>query len=331
MSVIARTFGSMKWLETWFEFFDRPPVDRTSREVSVQEVLAELIAGRPCDWFLPYTPTEDGRVFLEGLWRELLGDDHGRPEWFVSEYRLPVPMDWRQDISFTYRCPDFAFGDDDHVLVVELKTERPSYDAQQILDYLRLARHRLPTARIDVALLGPHRPGATPPHDSRQRYAETTWATIPALLQEAFPGNDLAARLGTFLQADLAAAALASVPPELPGFQTIAESQALPGPARPEQTRDAYAAAVAHALRTAPSVALAQPRDGTERGIDVAFESENAAREAQALINVALEQAGYSDRVGVWLWRPSSMGLPTTEAGRRTGMELRLQPKTASK
>lgn len=235
-------------------------------------------------------------------------------------------MDWREEIPFTYRCPDFAFGDKDHVLVVELKTEPASYSAGQIVDYLRLARHRLPTARVDVALLGPHRPGATPAHDSRQRYAETTWASIPALLQEAFPGDELAAQLGRFLRSDLVVPVVVPAGPELPGIQPGGEGQALPVSNRHEHVADEYAAAVAHALRTAPRVALAQPGDGTERGIDVVFGSEKAAREAQALIKVALEEAGYSDRVGVWLWRPRSLGLPTTEAGRTTGLELRLQP-----
>ena len=75
---------------------------------------------------------------------------------------------------------------------------------------------------------------------------------------------------------------------------------------------------------------MARRGDGTDRGIDVAFESERAARAAQARIKEALEVAGFADRVGVWLWRPRSLGLPTTQAGRTTGMELRLHPKTTT-
>jgi hypothetical protein len=318
----------MHWGEIWFEIFGGPPVDPTSREVSVQEVVAELVAGHPCAWFLSYTPTEAGRAFLEGLWRDLVGHDHGSALWFVSEYPLPVPEKWRQEIPFTYRCPDFAFGNDDHVLVVELKTERRSYSARQMVDYLRLARHKLPTAHLDVALLGPHRPGATPDHDDRQRYAETTWATVPKLLEDAFPGNLLAERLVTFLRTDLAAPVASPATILDSSDDRIEPAGPLPpGSDAGAPIADEYAAAVAHAQRIAPSVAAAQPGDDTERGINVAFESESAARAAQAQIKAALERSGFADRVGVWLWKPSSLGLPTTEAGRATGIELRLQPK----
>jgi hypothetical protein len=77
----------------------------------------------------------------------------------------------------------------------------------------------------------------------------------------------------------------------------------------------------------APSVARARRSDGTERGIDIAFESVSAAREARARVKAALDGAGFADRVGVWLWRPSGTGVPATPAGHAAGMELRLHPK----
>jgi hypothetical protein len=154
-----------------------------------------------------------------------------------------------------------------------------------------------------------------------------TWASLPPLLEDAFPDIDLAAQLIKFLRTDLAAPVLTPTPTPLPPREAGQTPRSDPQ----AELHDEYAAAVAHALRTAPSVALARPGDGTERGIDVAFESETAARGAQNRIKVALSEAGLSDRVGVWLWRPKSLGLPTTEAGRTTGMELRLQPKTTTK
>lgn len=39
----------MRFVETWFETFDRPPVAPSSREVFVQEGLAELVTGRSCE------------------------------------------------------------------------------------------------------------------------------------------------------------------------------------------------------------------------------------------------------------------------------------------
>lgn len=98
------------------------------------------------------------------------------------------------------------------MLIIELKTERGCYSAQQMIDYLRVVRHRLPVPRIDVALLGPHLPHDDPPHDERQRYAEITWASLPRILQVAFPNDDLAERLSAFLLGDLAAPRVARQP-----------------------------------------------------------------------------------------------------------------------
>lgn len=295
--------------------FDEPPADLTSREVSVQEVLASLIAGRACAWFEPYAPTERGRAFLRTLWASAFGDT-GETSWFVSEYPLPVPPEWRAEIPFTYRCPDFACGAEDRLLVVELKTERSSYQPQQMADYLRLVRHKLPDCATDVALLAPHRPRATPPHDERQRYAELTWADIPTILADAFGDDPRAQRLSTFLAADLAAPAVAmrDVPPAGPAAQELSHG-------------DRVSAAVGHALRLAPSVATARAGDRTERGIDVAFESSAEARAAKPAISEALTAAGHADEISVWLWQPSSAGYPTTPSGHTTGRELRLAPK----
>jgi hypothetical protein len=98
------------------------------------------------------------------------------------------------------------------VLIVELKTERGSYQAKQMADYLRLARRKLPDAITDVALLASHRPGAHPSHDDRQRYAELTWHDVPALLGDVFPRHRVADALATFLSAELATTESAPMP-----------------------------------------------------------------------------------------------------------------------
>ena len=305
---------SRSWQDVWLDVFGSPPTDRTSREVSVQDVLTVLIAGKRLAWFKAERPTTTGSDFLRSMWRRGFGDaPEGDVEWFVSEYDLPVPPEWRDDIGLTYGCPDFACAVGDRVLIIELKTERRSYRRRQISDYLRLVRRKLPTAWTDVALLGPHRPNADPARDERQRYAEWTWHDIPDQLAEAFPDDDLAARLQTFLRDDLAR------PDAVEPAVTTAVGEVT--------KTDRVDAAVAHALRMAPSVAEARPGDQVERGIDVAFPSVETAREAQQAVYAALDREGLSERVSVWLWQPSSLGVPATPAGRDTGRELRLAPK----
>ena len=249
----------MTWQDAWRSTFGGEPPMPTSREESVQDVLARLIAGSSCDWFRTYVPTAEGRAFLMSLWAKAFGGQTGTPEWFVSEYDMPVPIEWRGDINYTYRCVDLACGDDQQLLIVELKTERQSYRPDQIPDYLRLVRHRNPSHATDVVLLGPLRPGYTPARDDGQRYAELTWDDLPPLLSQAFPTDDRAHQLGRFVEA-----ALLSTPsvrsPSLPsaaalGVQSVEPGDLAAGEADP---RDETHTAVAHALRMAPSVSPGQ-------------------------------------------------------------------------
>lgn len=312
----------MTWQQDWVDVFGETPPDPTSREVSVQEVLAALIAGQRCAWFETYQPTDQGRAFLQGLWECAFGSG-GPVSWFVSEFELPVPSLWRADIPFTYRCPDFACGGEKQVLIVELKTERGSYSARQMADYLRLARHKLPDCRTDVVLLAPHRPGAMPSRDERQRYGELTWADVVELLPASFPGGGRAQQLTAFLLSDLAR------PLESPG--------GIPAPRHGETGHDDDAgrvarcqAAVMSALQLAPDVAAAKLGDHTNRGIDVAFATVDDARRAQQQVAQALQDADFGPQVSVWLWQITSGGQPTTDAGAETGRELRLAPRKAA-
>lgn len=259
VSGYGKQTGGMSWQEFWSETFGFDPPDRTSREVSVQEILAFLITGRKAAWLLPYDPTDDGATFLRALWAKAFGNAPDGPfDWFVSEYELPVPLEWRDEIGFTYRCPDLACRSADRILIVELKTEPGSYRRRQMSDYLRLARSKHPTERLDVGLLGPVRASDAPACDDRQRYAELTWSEIPQLLTGSFPGNVTGSGLAHFLTDGLT----------LPSQPGVAPSSRAPSKHDP-----IVATAIEHALQLAPSVAEARPGDGTERGIDVAFSS----------------------------------------------------------
>lgn len=303
----------MAWVDDWIAIFGEDPADRTSREVSVQEVLAALIVGRKPAWFEPCAPTAPGDRFLRDLWHRAFGTEPDDDvEWFVSEYALPVPPEWRDEIGLTYGCPDFACSAGNQVLIVELKTESGSYRKRQMSDYLRLARRKHPVEWVDVALLGPTRPGAKPHHDERQRYAELTWREVPDLLRTAFEGHPTATDLMRFLELEFAAAAM--------------RPAATADPAR-APVDELAAAAIAHARRIAPSVAGAKPGDPTERGIDVPLTSLEAARAAQQAVRIALQADGLDEHVSVWLWQPSSSGVAATEAGREQGRELRLAPR----
>jgi hypothetical protein len=315
---MPRHHRSVTWIEEWRSRFGSEPLDRTSREVSVQDVLAALIVGRRPAWFEQCDPTAEGRLFLRGFSQLAFGDVADEAVvWFVSEYALPVPDEWRADIGLSYGCPDLAWGSRSRVVVVELKTERASFRRRQMSDYLRLARRKHPDEWIDMVLLGPHRPGDRPPHDPRQRYVELDWGQVPALLLSSFPHDKVAEQLARFLSQTFDAGGVAS-----------ADVRAVPAALATSELSDV---AVAHAQRIAPSVAEARAGDRTERGINVALPSIEAARSVQEAVKASLRASDVSRRVSVWLWRTTSGGVAATEAGRATGRELRLAPVGSSR
>lgn len=313
----------MTWQEFWYEIFGLDPPDRTSREVSVQETLAFLITGRKAAWFVQYVPTDEGATFLRALWVKAFGDAPSEPfDWFVSEYELPVPVKWRDEIGLTYGCPDVACRSADRILIVELKTEAGSYRRRQMPDYLRLARCKHPTESLDLALLGPGRPPDAPACDDRQRYAELTWSEVPVLLSECFPGDVVASGLARFLTDGLALRSR----PERPAPSLAQFGSHVTSPPAGGGNNARVAAAIEHALQLAPSVAGARPDDSTERGIDVAFAFDSDAQAARLAVKQALADHGFARRVTVWLWRRESTGKPATPAGAKEGRELRLAP-----
>ena len=233
----------------------------------------------------------------------------------MSEYELPVPPEWREEIGLTYRAPDFVCAAG-RILIVELKTEWRSYSKAQIRDFIRLARSLYPNADIDLILLEERRRGAGHDMAGRQRYSEITWSELAGILRSELPTHAMAGRLCSFIDASL------------PGSARSDRGTAAAEPSA--RTADLMTTAIDQALHIAPAI-QADPRNANlARGIDVRFESEADARAAESGIRKALAEAGY-EGVTTWFWRTTSGGFPATPAGRDSGMELRIQPRSSSR
>jgi hypothetical protein len=86
------------------------------------------------------------------------------------------------------------------------------------------------------------------------------------------------------------------------------------------------AAGVESALRLAPEVAAAPNRDASERVIDAAVTTVDAARFVRKRINEALAFEEWLDEVEAWVWDvDTSVRDPLTELGASCGVELRLE------
>ncbi|WP_183097417.1 hypothetical protein [Nocardioides pelophilus] len=310
------------WHEAWVARVGSAPTRPSSREESVQQVLARTFLGlEPAD-FLKYPLTDDGETVVKAIWNAAFGDGPNQLDWFVSEYELPVPVEWREEIGLTYRAPDFACGTGNRILIIELKTEWGSYTKAQITDFLRLARRLHPDADIDLLLLEERHRRANRNLDRRQRYAEMTWTQLAAILRAELPDHDLAIKLCGFLEENLAGAAAATSASA--AAEPSAGERAL---AEREAPLDAFVAtAVDQALHIAPAIEAAPMNTKVARGIDVPFASVADLRIAEVAVRDALLNAGHPG-VSTWLWRKTSGGTPATPAGRDTGMELRIQPR----
>lgn len=306
------------WHDAWLDSFGNAPARPSSREESVQQLLAQLLLGRTPADFIRYPLTAAGQRVVTAIWRTAFHDAPDEVDWFVSEYELPVPPEWRDEIRLTYRAPDFACGTGNRILIIELKTEWGSYTKAQITDFIRLARRLHPDADIDLLLLEERIRGASRDLDGRQRYAEMTWSELASIIRAAIPEQDLAVGLCRFLDASLAGGSAA---------QTGARSfNQLPGGSEATAPLHALiATAVDQALRMAPALEAAPTDTKVARGIDVPFESVADLRVAELAVREALGAAGHAG-ISTWLWRTSSSGTPATPAGRASGFELRLRP-----
>ncbi|MEZ5244891.1 MAG: hypothetical protein R2707_07335 [Acidimicrobiales bacterium] len=86
------------------------------------------------------------------------------------------------------------------------------------------------------------------------------------------------------------------------------------------------AAGVESALALAPEVAAAPDRDASERVIDAAVTTVDAARFVRKRINEALAFEEWLDEVEAWVWdAETSVRAPLTELGATCGVELRLE------
>jgi hypothetical protein len=54
------------------------------------------------------------------------------------------------------------------------------------------------------------------------------------------------------------------------------------------------------------------------------WRNEDAARRFHRLLDQRLRSTGRAPHVRAWLWTPTSLGSPLTQAGRQCEMELRL-------
>lgn len=154
------------------------------REQYCQRLLTTLLLHGPYPrWNTrsPLSPT--GLEFLRRLHERCFVDGwpSGTPV-FVDEFELPARHEAERGAA-----PDYAVIWDDHIWLIELKTEKGSHRKAQVPYYFELGRHHHPQATVDLTYLtGPMSAPSEAPQ-AWARYAHITWDAIADLIQELWP------------------------------------------------------------------------------------------------------------------------------------------------
>ena len=110
---------------------------KLGREEYCQRMLTSLIIGGPYPkWNSKNIPSESGFKFLKILNNLAFDSDIKNPIEFIDEFDLPG-----KSINERGGAPDYAVIWDNHLWMIELKTESSSHRNDQLPLYLELANH----------------------------------------------------------------------------------------------------------------------------------------------------------------------------------------------
>ena len=184
-----------------------------------------------------------------------------------------------EPIRLSYRAPDFVAGAGNRLLIIELKTEWGRL--------LTRTDHGLPALGAANASLGRNRLDACRRASTRCSMRAGRKAKVcrvhvgpaGALLHDKVPESSAARSLCQFIDVSLPGTGVANAAPQ--------------GQKEPAPLDDLVVTAVDQALRMAPALEADPGNSKLERGIDVAFLSDEGARQAETSIRAALHGAGY--------------------------------------
>lgn len=281
---------------------------RRGREESVQQLLTMLIVeGAHPRWNSRSVPSERGAAFLAALFQHSFDEPPERPTVFVDELDLPRRHDGELAGS-----PDWAVLWPDRVWMVELKTERASHRPEQLPRYLSQSAHHYPGSRIDLTYLTGPLEKPAPTLLAGQRYRHVTWPDVLPLLRSVWATSD--ARASSYV--DAVDQILSAVPESWTAWRSHHIDDPAPVVRGPISDDELVA------------VVEATARDGRQRAVDVEVGSPEELDELRLRARDLIERsplAGSGRQLTPWRWvSTTSGGQALTDAGRTTGMELRI-------
>jgi hypothetical protein len=281
-------------------------------------LCALMINGSNYGYHKSWPLTERGVRFVAELYaRAFDSAPTGAPQFWNELNLLAVEASDKQAVDYGFLWPEVHF-------LVELKTLGGSHRRGQLAEYLRRARHHSPDQAIDLLYLTQPMTAATPDLTPEGcRYAHLSWPDALEAAESVWAASDdpRVVRCLTLLRGHLEAeGALAGVTTRR---KAVGNRPTTSADALPEQWLRVVDGAVMTAAKTA-----AGGRHAVDVPLDLVADEDFQTRlmQVRQILEARIASAPELAGVTVWQWTSTSSGLAYTEAGSRTGLELRLTP-----
>ena len=268
---------------------------KLGREEYCQRMLTSLIIGGPYPkWNSKNIPSENGFKFFNSLQHLAFGSDIEKPIEFIDEFDLPGK-------SFDEKggAPDYAVFWDNHLWIIELKTESSSHRNDQLPLYLELANNHYPKLDLQMLYITPSMVRIESAGTDDHSFSHLFWSEVSPLINRIWSISDKN-------QEQLLESALRR------------ELQLLNSPTKVFRDN-------AEIIRNALNLSLQVQETGKQMAIEINAGGLDEIIELRIRIRDALKRFEGASGVKPWIWyEKSSGGKPMTELGRQVGCELRL-------
>jgi hypothetical protein len=253
-----------------------------------------ILGGSYPKWNTESVPSKSGANFLSCLHRIAFGKYLIKHLTFIDELDLPA-------ISVNEKggAPDYAVKWDNHLWIIELKTESSSHRKDQLPLYLQLAHHHYSDCNIEILYLTPQMSRIDNNGPDQHQFKHLFWPDVLPIISEIWSKS-------LYQEERLLEATIQK------------EISKLEIPAK--VFRD-----TASIIREAFHQSAMVQKEGIQQAVEVKTSGLNEIHELRVRIRDALNRLNDKNTVKPWIWsEKTSGGRALTDYGREVGFELRL-------
>jgi hypothetical protein len=258
-------------------------------------MLTSLILGGPCPkWNTESDPSKSGAIFLSCLHRLAFGTYLVKPLKFIDEFDLPA-----LSINEKGGYPDYAVKWNNHLWIIELKTESTSHRKDQLPLYLELANNHYPDCNIEILYLTPKMNRIDNLGSNQNQFKHLFWSEVTPIISEIWENS-------IHQEERLLESAIQREVLKLTIPANIFWDNAL-------------------SIREAINQSISVQENGIQQAVEVKASGLYELHEFRVRIRDALNRLNAENTVKPWIWcEKTSGGKALTDYGAKVGFEIRL-------